>query len=95
MATSAITPGMTHDAFADAIYIMLRDVPYGRGEELDSDRIVDYGADNEVRGIEFLNVSLGVDLTGVPRRDVVENLLRREGIRILGDPNKHMAERIG
>ncbi len=62
---------ITHDPEADAVYVVLRDVTVAHTEELDSDRIVDYGADGQPRGIELLNVSMGVDLDGMPERDRV------------------------
>ncbi len=59
---------ITHDPEAGAVYIVLRDVPVAHTKERDSDRIVDYGADGQPRGIELLNVSMGVDPDGMPER---------------------------
>jgi uncharacterized protein YuzE len=73
---------MTHDPQADAVYIVLRDVPVAHTEELDSDRIVDYGTDGRPRDIESLNVSMGVDLDGMPERDEIALLLDEHRIKV-------------
>ncbi len=73
---------ITHDPEADAVYVVLRDVTVAHTEELDSDRIVDYGADGQPRGIELLNVSMGVDLDGMPERDEVARLLGERRIKV-------------
>ena len=78
---------MQHSARANLIYIQLddRDVAYSenisRGREYD--RGVDYAADGTPVGVEFLNVSRGVDLTDVPRADEIARLLRENEIREL------------
>ena len=74
-----------HSERANLIYIQFddRDVAYSenisRGREYD--RGVDYAADGTPVGIEFLNVSRGVDLTGVPRADEILQLLLENQIR--------------
>ncbi len=59
-----------------------REVAYSenisRGREYD--RGVDYAADGTPVGVEFLNVSRGVDLTDVPRADEIARLLRENEI---------------
>ena len=77
-----MTVSMTHDPEADAVYIVLRDVPVTHTKELDSDHIVDYGTDGRPRGIELLNVSMGVDLDGLPERDEVARLLDEHRIKV-------------
>lgn len=77
---------MTHDPEANAIYIYLRELPYAFGEDLDDSRRIDYAADEKPRGIELLNVSLGINLSYLPECEAVERLLRDNGIKILEQP---------
>ncbi|GEM_PF-1197145 len=69
---------LTYDTEADAAYIYLRPMPATGVDHtvaLDTDRMVDYAGDEPV-GVELLNVSLGVNLDGLPRSVEVEDLLR-------------------
>lgn len=78
---------LQHSERANLIYIEFdeRDVAYSenisRGREYD--RGVDYAEDGTPVGVEFLNVSRGVDLTDVPRADEIARLLREHEIREL------------
>jgi uncharacterized protein YuzE len=65
-----------YDLEADAIYVRLRPTEHVRTEEIDSRRLVDYDANDEVVGIEFLFVSKGLNLQGVPEAARVADLLR-------------------
>jgi uncharacterized protein YuzE len=76
---------LEHDREADAVYVQISPstkVEYTR--QLDENRIVDYGADETVVGMEFLNVSAGVDLQGFPHHDEVSRLLSK-------NQNRHFA----
>ena len=60
-----------YDSEADAVYIQLRE-PVGKivgTDFIDVSRYVDYDEDDNVVGIEILDVSLGLDLTGLPEAD--------------------------
>lgn len=46
--------------------MLFRDVPYSYGYTLDEYRRVDYGENRRPMGVELLDVSLGVDLQGLP-----------------------------
>jgi uncharacterized protein YuzE len=74
---------ITYDRQADAVYVYLSDRPYAYGRDLDDDRRIDYAADGTVRGVEFLGVSYGVDLSNIPQADYIAMLLRDYGIRLL------------
>jgi uncharacterized protein YuzE len=78
-----MTMRFEHDMEVHAVYITLREGQYARSYDLDTDRHVDFGADNEPIGIELLNVHLGVDVTGLPEQEAVSVLLREHGIQIL------------
>ncbi len=73
---------LSYDREADAIYIVLRDVSYHHGKDLDHARRIDLGADGKPMGIELLNVSHGVDLRDLPERDAVGQLLEQHSIKI-------------
>ncbi|MDP2327231.1 MAG: DUF2283 domain-containing protein [Dehalococcoidia bacterium] len=67
------------DPDADALYVYYQHITPGdvaRTEELGDGRQVDYSASGEVLGVEFLGVSHGVNLVGVPRADEVGAALR-------------------
>jgi len=72
-----------HDARHDAAYFSFADVDAVRQEKLDDGRIVDYGADGSVVGVEFLAPSQGLNLAGVPRAPEIARAARRHGLRIL------------
>jgi uncharacterized protein YuzE len=69
-----------YDTEADAVYVYLRDKPYAFGRELDDERRIDYAADNTPIGIELLDVSYKVNLTGLPSSQELLNTLASEGI---------------
>ncbi|MGH2588929.1 MAG: DUF2283 domain-containing protein [Dehalococcoidia bacterium] len=64
-----------HSKTADAIYVYLTDAKVAYTKELDDLRNIDYDATRGVVGIEFLGVSHGIDLRGIPFRPTVERLL--------------------
>ena len=70
-----------HDTQADAIYVSLSNKPHSYGKDLDDERRIDYAADNTEIGVELLNVSKGVNLDGLPRKDEVAKLLEADVTR--------------
>lgn len=72
---------ITYDPEADAVYVSLRSLKRSevvdRTVHLDERRNVDYAADGELLGVEFLWVSDGIDLSGVPHADEIRSLLSR------------------
>ena len=70
-----------YDPEADAISIRLRDEPYAFGEDIDSDRRIDYAADRLPIGVELLNVSLGVDIRNLPDQAAIERVLQEHNIK--------------
>jgi uncharacterized protein YuzE len=66
------------DPEADAIAVDFRERGPGdvaRTRQMDERRLIDYGADGEPLGVEFLFVSDGIDLADVPRADEVRRAL--------------------
>ena len=72
---------MTYDKEADAIYLYLSNKKVSRSKELDAERILDYSKDGELRGIEFLCVSDGVNTDDLPFRSEIERVLYDRGIK--------------
>jgi uncharacterized protein YuzE len=67
------------DREADAIYITLREgVRRVFGQNLDDNRYIDFGEDNQPLGIELLGVSKGVVTEDLPERAAVERLARHK-----------------
>lgn len=64
------------DLEADALYVRLRGTAHARTEEIDSRRLIDYDDAGEVIGVEFLFVSKGISLEGVPEADRVAQALQ-------------------
>jgi uncharacterized protein YuzE len=73
-------PYMTYDAEVDAAYVYFRDAAWDHMQIIDDYRNVDYGLDGEPNGVELLYVSDGVNLDGLPHRDIIESLLAENHI---------------
>ncbi len=73
---------LKYDQEADAIYVYFSRKPYAYGKELDDERHIDYALDDTLIGIEFLCVSKGVNLSGLPRAKEIAQLLENKGIKI-------------
>ena len=73
---------LEHDKEADAIYIYLSDAPYAYGEDLDTERRIDYDSDGNQMGIELLCVSEGVITNDLPHRGEIERLLEKHDIKL-------------
>ncbi len=71
-----------HDVQANALYVYLRDAPYAYGKSLDDARHIDYGADDQPIGVEFLNVSRGVKVDGVPEQRRIGRALEEGNIKV-------------
>ncbi len=70
------------DRQADAAYVRVASRPVSKTKELDSQRIVDYDAQGEVVGLEFLAPSRGVDLSDLPYRQELARLFEGHDIPI-------------
>ena len=63
----------------DSLYVNINesDASLATTRPIDSRREVDYAQDGSVIAVHFLQVSLGIELDGVPERERVEEALRR------------------
>lgn len=75
-------PHAEHDSESDAIYVWLIDEPARRSVQIDDCRTIDYSEDRRVVGIEFLGVGGGIDLSDIPFRHTVEQLIGDLGLGI-------------
>jgi len=65
-----------YDKEADAVYIHFSNTPYAYGKDLDEERRIDYDTNGNVRGIELLCISKGVDLRDLPEANEIAELLK-------------------
>ncbi len=71
-----------HDKAHDAAYFEFSPAAAARQVKLDNARIIDYGADGSVVGVEFISPSRGMDLRGVPGAAEIEREARRLGLPV-------------
>ena len=76
--------GINHDKEASVLFLKLRDTQYVASRELDEDREVLFDTNGDVLGIEFLYVSQGVVLDGIPETELptVSRLLAEAGVEV-------------
>lgn len=72
---------LTIDPQADAAYVYIIEQAVKRSSELDEQRVLDFNESGDIVGIEFLGVSHGVDLDGLPFRDQLCKLFDEHNIR--------------
>lgn len=68
-----------YDDEADALYVYFRAIEPGgvkRTRMLDDRRNIDYDADGQPVGVEFLCVREGISLDGIPRAEEIASALR-------------------
>jgi len=71
-----------HDKRHDVIYFAFSSEGATRQVRLDAGRLIDYGEDGAIVGVEFLRPSQGISLAGVPHGAEIEDEARRLGLRI-------------
>ncbi|NJD26980.1 MAG: DUF2283 domain-containing protein [Chloroflexi bacterium] len=71
-----------YDKEHDAAYFAFSSAAAVRHERLSGLRVIDYGANGDVVGVEFISPSSGVDLIGVPRAEEIAQAARELGLPI-------------
>ena len=71
------------DRAADAAYVALSEDGFKKTRKLDQNRLLDLDESGAVVGIEFLNISGGVDLRDLPRRGELRKLFDERQINQL------------
>ncbi len=81
---TAPAPRLEYDPEADALYIYLRDVARVAmcKARIDISRVIDYDEKGEPLGVEFWNVSGGLNLDDVPERETVTRLLEEHHFKV-------------
>lgn len=74
-------PTVRYAPDVDVLYVLLRDAAVATTVSLDDLRHLDYAAAGDIVGVEFINASAGVDLTGLPLAERVARLIRESGHR--------------
>ena len=80
---------VTHDPAADAVWIKLGPGTYSETIELDDRRRLDVTVDGEPISVELLDVSDGVDLSGLPQAQAIETQLRRLNVPLSQLSTRH------
>ncbi len=73
---------LEHDKEVDTVYVSLSEKPYAYTKRLDDMRYVDYAADKTPIGMEFLGVSYGVNVSGLPDAQQISQVLEEKGIKV-------------
>lgn len=73
---------LKYDKEVDALYVYLCDLPFGYNRILDEQRVVDYAEDHQPIGVEFLNVSHGVDVRDVPEQAAIGRMLQEHNFQV-------------
>jgi uncharacterized protein YuzE len=73
---------LTYDQEADAVYVYFAEREVAATEEISDSVAVDFDSTGQPVGVEFLNVSLGIDLGQIPHRAEVAKLLEDRRFKI-------------
>ena len=73
---------LEYDQKADAVYVRLLNEPVAYTKSLDEARNVDYSATDEPVGVEWMCVSEGIDLSGIPQADRISDLLFGKSFKV-------------
>lgn len=71
------SPEADYNAESDILFIKFSDDPVARSGELGWWTIIDYGWDDSVLAVEFVNASRGIDPRDVPSWELIEPLIHR------------------
>jgi uncharacterized protein YuzE len=75
-------PMLEYDGEADALYVALQHASVRETRPLDDHRLAD-AEDGTIVGIEFIDVSGGVDLAGLgPEKRLVDELITTSGVPV-------------
>lgn len=70
------------DRRVDAAYFQFSAAESARQEKIDDARVIDYDANGDVVGVEFISPSRGMDLAGVPMAAEIAREARKLGFRV-------------
>lgn len=75
-------PVVTYDEDADVLYVCLSEGEVAETRNLGDLRLIDFGDDGSVIGVEFVSASQGIDLGGVPFGPTVASAIGDSGLPI-------------
>lgn len=75
-------PSVEHDEEADALYVLLGAGEIAKTKNFGDLRMVDYAADGTVIGVEFLNVSDGIELDELPCEEQLAELIAPLNLKV-------------
>jgi uncharacterized protein YuzE len=69
----------------DALYFALSESKFSYGKALDDYRHLRFSEDDEIIGVEFLSVTDGVDLRGIPEEitAIIDPILEQINVKVL------------
>ncbi|MBM2809532.1 MAG: hypothetical protein HW416_291 [Chloroflexi bacterium] len=71
-----------YDEAANAVYVFLAEKPYAYGRDLDSERRIDYAADDTPVGVKLTCVRSGVNMVSLPAATEIAQILRQIEVRV-------------
>lgn len=71
-----------YDRRRDVAYFQFSSAHSVRQVEMSGLRIIDYGGDGSVVGVEFISPSMGIDVAGVPHAAEIEREAHRLGLSV-------------
>ena len=71
---------LEHDPQADAAYVYVSDEDVTRTDRVDQDRAIDYGANGQIVGYDFMNVRRGVRVDDLEHSRQLSETLCAAGI---------------
>ena len=70
---------MHYDEAGDVLYVDITPSAAAYSKPIDDNRVIDYDAINNPVGIEFFNVSEGIDLSSMPHEEQLTTYLEETG----------------
>ena len=70
---------MHHDRKGDVLYVDITPASTAYSKVIDKNRVIDFGSNHLPVGIEFFNVSQGIDLSSLPYEDELTEFFDANG----------------
>ena len=70
---------MHHDIQGDVLYVDITPEKTSYSKPIDDNRIIDFGSNHLPVGIEFFNVSKGIDLSSLPYEEQLYSFFEEKG----------------
>lgn len=89
------TPIVSSNERGDIFYVKLSDAPVCRTREFGDDRLLDYDADDNIVGAEFIVIDDAIDLSNLPDSTLFSGLLLASlpsEVSVIGTPSIRLAD---